>query len=174
MVEQFEPNKLGVSTVSDRVSDYDAIRPDLLSHPAFGRGYGSYEHTNHRILDNDLLTRLVESGIVGLVAFVLIVVTIIAVAAPIIRSRDPARAPPALAIAAGAAPFLVLSALFDIMSFPHAPYILFTLAGFLAVIAGRVGEDRAPSRRLPAPILRSVDRSEPADEPERSIPTPVY
>ena len=102
------------------------------------------------------------------------VVTIIAVAAPIIRSRDPARAPPALAIAAGAAPFLVLSALFDIMSFPHAPYILFTLAGFLSVIAGRVGEDRAPSRRLPATILRSVDRSEPADEPERSIPTPVY
>ena len=147
VLDQLEPNRLGVSTVSDRVSDYDAIRPDILSHPAFGRGYGSYDHTSYRILDNDLLTRLVESGIVGLVTFVLIIVVIIAVAAPIIRSRDPARAPPALAIAAGAAPFLVLSALFDIMSFPHAPYILFTLAGLLAVIASADRRrPRAPDR----------------------------
>ncbi len=147
VLEQLQPNKLGVSTVSDRVSDYDAIRPDILSHPAFGRGYGSYNHTSYRILDNELLTRLIETGIVGLIAFVLIVVTIIAVAAPIIRSRDPARAPPALAIAAGAMPFLVLSGLFDILSFPHAPYVLLSLAGLLAVIVG----DR---RRQPGPVAR--------------------
>ena len=41
VVEQFQPHKLGVATVSDRVSDYDAIRPDVLSHLAFGRGFGS-------------------------------------------------------------------------------------------------------------------------------------
>ncbi len=173
VIDQFQPNKLGVSTVSDRVSDYDAIRPDILSSPAFGRGYGSYEHTSYRILDNDLLTRLVESGIVGLIAFIMIVVTIIAVAAPIIRSRDPARAPPALAIAAGAAPFLTLSALFDEMSFPHAPYILLTLAGLLAVI---VSGDR---RRSPAPVpddaaRRNGDADE-LGEPEapRSVPVPI-
>jgi O-antigen ligase len=135
VIEQLRPTKLGVSTVSDRVSDYDAIRPDVLSNPAFGRGFGSYNHTSYRILDNELLTRLVESGIVGVLAFILIIVTIVGVAAPIIRSRDPARAPPALAIAAAAVPFLVLSALFDEMSFPHAPYALLTLAGFLAVLA---------------------------------------
>jgi hypothetical protein len=172
VVEQLKPNKLGVSTVSDRISDYDAIRPDILSHPAFGRGYGSYEHTSYRILDNELLTRLVESGIVGLIAFVLIVVTIIAVAAPIIRSRDPARAPIALAIAAGAMPFLVLAALFDIMSFPHAPYILLTLAGLLAVIAGdRRGEPQGS--QAPGPARRDLQWPKPADEAERSAPTPV-
>jgi hypothetical protein len=173
ILEQLEPHRLGVSTVSDRVSDYDAIRPDLLSHPVFGRGYGSYDHNSHRILDNDLLTRLVESGIVGLVAFILIVVTIIAVAAPVIRSRDPARAPPALAIAAGAAPFLVLAALFDIMSFPHAPYILLTLAGFLAVIVGEAGDKPPSGRWLPVPALRSVDSPAPVGEPGDSVPTPV-
>ena len=135
VIEQLRPNKLGVSTVSDRVSDYDAIRADVLSNPAFGRGFGSYNHTSYRILDNELLTRLVESGIVGVLAFILIIFTIVGVAAPIIRSRDPARAPPALAIAAAAVPFLVLSALFDEMSFPHAPYALLTLAGLLAVLA---------------------------------------
>ena len=174
VIDQFAPNRLGVSTVSDRISDYDAIRPDILSHPVFGRGFGSYEHTTYRVLDNDLLTRLVESGIVGLVAFILMVVMIIAVAAPIIRSRDPARASPALAIAAAAAPFLVLSVLFDIMSFPHAPYILLTLAGLLSVIAGgdtrsHTAVDRDTSE------LRNTNR---LDTPEaegapHSVPIPV-
>ena len=129
-------------------SDYDAIRPDVFSHPAFGRGFGSYNHTSYRILDNELLTRLVESGIVGVLAFILIIVTILAVAAPIIRSRDPSRAPPALAIAAAAVPFLVLSALFDEMSFPHAPYALLTLAGLLAVLASEPS-DSVDRRSLP-------------------------
>lgn len=172
VLDQLEPNRLGVSTVSDRVSDYDAVRPDILSHPVLGRGYGSYDHTSYRILDNDLLMRLVESGIVGLVAFVLMVLAIIAAAAPIIRSRDPARAPPALAIAAGAAPFLVLSDLFDIMAFPHAPYILFTLAGLLAVIVGV--EQRRPARagrRAAAPPRPGDPDLEP--EAARSYPVPV-
>jgi len=176
VLDQFQPNKLGVSTVSDRVSDYDAIRPDILSHPIFGRGYGSYDHTSYRVLDNDLLTRLVESGIAGLVAFVLMVVMIIAVAAPIIRSRDPARAPPALAIAAAAAPFLVLSALFDIMSFPHAPYILLTLAGLLSVIAGAEQErDRLVAADRDAPTLLSPDPPDIGEPDERpsTVPVPV-
>jgi hypothetical protein len=174
VLDQFAPNRLGVSTVSDRISDYDAIRPDLLSHPVFGRGFGSYEHTTYRVLDNDLLTRVVESGIVGLVTFILMVVMIIAVAAPIIRSRDPARAPPALAIAAAAAPFLVLSVLFDIMSFPHAPYILLTLAGLLSVIAGGATHGQTVADRDTSD-LRDLDR---LDEPEAegappAVPIPV-
>lgn len=165
VVDQFAPSHLHVATVDDRVSDYDAIRPDLLSHPAFGRGYGTYEHTSYRILDNDLLMRVVETGIVGLAAFVLMLVMLIVFAAPIIRGRDPSRAPPALAIAAAAGAFLVLSELFDIMSFPHTPYILMTLAGLLAVIVG-ASEERAPSRR---PRLAdrepAVDRPPPVVEP---------
>ncbi len=174
VLDQFAPNRLGVSTVSDRISDYDAIRPDLLSHPVFGRGFGSYEHTTYRVLDNDLLTRLVESGIVGLVAFILMVVMIIAVAAPIIRSRDPARAPPALAIAAAAAPFLVLSVLFDIMSFPHAPYILLTLAGLLSVIAGgdTPGQRAADRDTSDLRNIKRLDRPE-AEEAPHSVPIPV-
>lgn len=170
VIDQLKPNRLGVSTVSDRVSDYDAVRPDILSHPVFGRGYGSYDHNSYRILDNDMLTRLVESGIAGLIAFVLIVVAIIATAAPVIRSRDPARAPPALAIAAGAAPFLVLSALFDIMSFPHAPYVLLTLAGLLAVIVGAERREPLGSRRSQAPRRETGAVSE--EEPER-VPVPA-
>lgn len=156
VVEQLQPAKLGVTTVDDRVSDYNAIRPDVLSNPAFGRGYGSYNHTSYRILDNEILTRLVESGIVGVLAFILIIVTILGVAAPIIRSRDPSRAPPALAIAAAAVPFLVLSTLFDEMSFPHAPYTLLTLAGLLAVLAS----EPSPAESFDRHQLHETARSE--------------
>jgi len=143
IVDQLAPSRLGVSTVSDRVADYDAIRPDLLSHLAFGRGFGSYEHTSYRILDNDLLMRIVETGLVGLLAYILMLGLTIATAVPIIRGRDPNWAPPALAIAAAAGAFMVLSVLFDIFSFPHGPYILMTLFGFLAAIIAADG--RRPS-----------------------------
>ena len=35
---QFDPTRLGVTTVSDRAADYDAVRPDLWTHLLFGRG----------------------------------------------------------------------------------------------------------------------------------------
>ena len=38
---QLEAGRLGVNTVSDRTADYDAIRPDVWTHPFVGRGYGS-------------------------------------------------------------------------------------------------------------------------------------
>lgn len=139
IVDQLAPSRLGVSTVSDRVADYDAIRPDLLTHLAFGRGFGSYEHTTYRILDNDLLMRIVETGLVGLLAYILMLGLTISTAVPIIRGRDPNWGPPALAIAAAAGAFLMLSVLFDIFSFPHGPYILMTLFGFLAAIVAADG-----------------------------------
>jgi hypothetical protein len=180
IVDQFAPNRLGVSTVSDRVSDYDAIRPDVLSHLAFGRGFGSYDHTVYRVLDNDLLMRLVETGIVGLAAYVLMLVLAIAAAVPIVRGRDLSRAPPALVVVAATAAFLVLSALFDIMSFPHGPYLLMILFGFLAVLVAERDEPpvpAAPSRvELPhSRIHHQIDGeygTEPALAGERS-PSPV-
>ena len=170
IVDQFAPNRLGVSTVSDRVSDYDAVRPDLLSHLAFGRGYGSYDHTVYRVLDNDLLMRVVETGLVGLAAYLLMLWLSIAAAVPIIRRRGPSRAPPALAIAAATGAFLVLSALFDIMSFPHGPYILMIMLGFLAVIvADEEGRPHMPERIRAADSSGSTHEA-PAAEADSSVP----
>ncbi len=176
IIDQFKPNRLGVATVSDRVSDYDAIRPDVFSHPALGRGYGSYEHNTYRILDNDLLMRLVETGLVGLTAFVVMLIAVVVIAAPIIRARSPEWAGPALAVAAAATAFLVLSVLFDIMSFPHTPYLLMVLLGLLAVVARvptattrPVAPQRATPPALPAdpalPATLHADRSD--------VPTPA-
>ena len=141
VVDQLHPSSLGVSTVSDRTADYDAIRPDVWTHLAFGRGFGSYSHVNYRILDSDLLSRLVDMGVVGLAAYVLVMVSVIATARRVIRSRHPKWAPIALVCASAAVAILVASALFDVMSFPHVPYIFLTLAAFLAVIVGQPREE---------------------------------
>ena len=69
-----------VPTVSDRASDYDAIRPDVWTHLAFGRGWGSYNHESYRILDSEILHRTIETGVLGLLAFLLIPVAVLATA----------------------------------------------------------------------------------------------
>jgi O-antigen ligase len=143
---QLQGNRLDVNTVNDRTSDYDAIRPDVWSHLAFGRGYGTYEHTSYRILDMEILDQLVEVGVVGMLAFVLMVGAVVGVARAPIRERSPVRSPIALAVAAAAIAFLVVSTLFDSMSFPHCPYIFLWLAGLLTVAVRREDAGSRPWR----------------------------
>lgn len=131
---QLSGDRLNVPTVSDRSSDYDAIRPDVWSHLAFGRGYGSYEHTSYRILDMELLRQLIEVGVLGLAAYIFMIGAIVAVARRPIRRRTPGEEPIALVAAAAAVAFLVVSTLFDVMSFPHTPYLLLITAALLAVV----------------------------------------
>jgi hypothetical protein len=133
VTSQLDRSRLGVTTVSDRTADYDGVRPDLWTHLAFGRGYGSYEHTSYRLLDMELLRQIIEVGVIGLLVYVLMSVTVVAVARGPIRARGP-DAPVALAVAAAAVCFLVVSTLFDVMSFPHVPYIFLFMAAMLAVI----------------------------------------
>ena len=135
ITEQLHPQRLGaVSTVSDRTSDYDAVKPDVWTHLAFGRGYGSYEHATYRVLDMEMLRQLIEVGVVGLTAFIMLMVSIVATARAPIRRRRPDESRVALAAAATAVSFLVISTLFDVMSFPHCPYILLWMGGLLAVV----------------------------------------
>src|SRR4051812_12597992 len=94
VVTQFtRPDASKVATVSDRTADYDAVRPDLWSHLALGRGFGSYDHNTYRILDSEILGRLVETGILGLVAFLMIALSVVLVARKTVSRRDPRFAP---------------------------------------------------------------------------------
>ena len=141
-VDQFvRSDRFDVPTVSDRAADYDAVRPDLWTHLAFGRGWGSYNHETYRILDSEILHRTLEMGVVGLVAFLLMVLSVLLSARKTIAERDPRWAPVALVGAASATAFLTLSTLFDVLSFPHATYVFLYTAGLVAaVIAPRGGK----------------------------------
>jgi hypothetical protein len=129
----FRQDRSKVATVSDRTSDYDAIRPDVWTHPAFGRGFGSYDHETYRILDSEILLLLIETGVAGLAFFLLIPVAVIATSRATIAGRDPARAGIALVGASAGVCFIVVSTLYDVLSFPHATYIFLYIAGLVTV-----------------------------------------
>jgi 4-amino-4-deoxy-L-arabinose transferase-like glycosyltransferase len=145
VINQFKPQSLsGAGTVNDRTSDYDAIRPDVWTHLALGRGYGSYEPLGHRILDSQVLGTLVETGVLGLAAFILLGGSVIASARRTIHSRHPVWATSALAGAAAATTFLVLAFLFDSMGYPQLPYIFLCLAALVAVILKSPDDNTPP------------------------------
>ena len=138
VIKQFSPSQLGggaPATTSDRAARYDAIRPDVWTHLVLGRGYGTYQPTfGHRILDSEILLRLIEMGVLGLAAYFLLGASVVATARSTIISRHPTRAPPALIGAAAAVVFLVVGALFDSMSYPQVTYIFLYLAALVAVV----------------------------------------
>jgi hypothetical protein len=143
VVDQFAPGSVNrVDTTQDRVSDYDAIEPDVVAHPLIGRGYGSYDQKLHRILDNQYLGLAIGVGLVGLVGYLGIFVTSFLRANRAMRSRDPERAPPALGAAAAIVVALVAGALLDFLSFPQLPYLLCFIAAIIYVL----GEDRVARR----------------------------
>jgi hypothetical protein len=123
-----------VATTSDRTADYDAIRPDVWTHLLFGRGFGSYNHDTYRILDSEILGRTVETGVLGLAAFLLIGLTVILVSRKTIALRDPRWSPAALCGTAAAVCFIAISTLYDVMAFAHGTDTFLYLAG-LAVVA---------------------------------------
>ena len=134
--DQLKPSA-ATSTLSsrDRLSDYEAIGPEVLNHPAIGRGWATYEPERYRVLDNQYLSILIGSGWIGVGAFVLLLIAAFAVCTGAIRTNDPARAPPALAVAGSVAMMAVASATFDTMAFAVIPYTLCVFLGLAAACA---------------------------------------
>jgi hypothetical protein len=145
VIDQFRPQSLtSANTVNDRTSDYDAVRPDVWSHFALGRGYGSYQPLGHRILDSEVLVRLVEMGVLGLAALFLLGASVVACARRTIHSRHPHWAPSALAGATAAVVFLVVAFLFDSLAYPQLPYVFLSFAALVAVVV-RSPDDAEPA-----------------------------
>lgn len=155
---QLRPDQLGVDTVSDRAADYDAVRPDVWTNLLFGRGYGTYDPSSYRVLDSEVLNRLVDTGVIGLLFLLAMLLSIALTASGPIRSGDPVNSAVALAIAPAAAAFLVLAFLFDVGGYPHPPYILMSLAALLAVLVSspEVCRSRSDERRRPMPLREVV------------------
>ena len=159
------PDAATVPTTSDRTSDYDAVRPDVWAHLAFGRGWGTYNHDSYRILDSEVLLTTIEIGVLGLLAYLAVSVTVVLTARRVINLRDERWAPLALIGACAAVCFITVSTLFDVLGFPHASYVFLYMAALVAVVITR-GRDpvgtrpadararapvRVPARPAPAP-----------------------
>lgn len=150
VVSQFTAsNSTHTATVDDRTADYDAVRPDVWSHILLGRGYGSYDPHTYRVLDSEILGPTVETGVLGLLAYLMIGVAVIMVSRKMALRDDPRLSLPALCGAVAGVCLLVASLLYDFLGFPHGTATFLYMAG-LAVAAVRPGlESVVPVRRPP-------------------------
>lgn len=141
------------SSSVDRSDDYVAVSPNFLARPLLGWGYGTRDIAqvdSVRVLDNEYLDELLTVGLIGTLAFIAMIVSAIVVADRAVRGGNPARAGPALAASAACVTFLVVSSLFDSMSFVQAPYLFFFVAGIAVVAASRDVPARA-EQPIPGP-----------------------
>jgi hypothetical protein len=136
VVDQLKPGALtGVLTTKDRVSDYDAIRPEVINHPLIGRGYDSYDQIRYRILDNQYLTLVVNVGFLGVMSYLGIMLAAFLLAHRCARSRDPDRAWFGPAAAAAIIGITIGSALLDTLALPQLPYLFCFIAAFATISA---------------------------------------
>ncbi len=145
-------------STAGRTSDYPAVVPDLLTRPMIGRGFGTLDSERvdtYRIFDNEYLGQLFQVGALGLLAFIAMIVTPLIVARSILRSDDPVRGPPALAAGAACLAFGVACALYDILTFPQAPYLFLFMAA-MCICAASVEVPAGWIARSPMPVRRTA------------------
>lgn len=141
-----------------RTSDYPAVVPDVLTRPIVGRGFGTLDSERvdtYRIFDNEYLGQLFQVGALGLLAFIALIVTPLFVARSVLRSDDPVRGPPALAAGAACLAFGVASSLYDILTFPQAPYLFLFMAA-MCVCAATVEVPAGWTAKVPFRVRRAV------------------
>jgi hypothetical protein len=164
-----------VATTSDRTADYDAVRPDLWNHLLFGRGFGSYNHDTYRILDSEILNRVVETGVLGLAAFLFVGGSVILMTRKTVAQRDPRWAPAALCGTAAAVAFLTIATLFDVMAVPHGTDVFLYMAGLAVVVSvsGEASEEQAPAAPAPAFARVRPEHHAPPRRVGHAVPEPV-
>jgi len=157
------PGASGGNYSDGRTADYSAITPDVLSNLLIGRGYGSLDPLNlrwYRILDNEYLDELWETGVIGLITYGAMLWTPVVAARRLVR-RSAAHAEIAVAAAAGCTAFAAVSATYDAMGFGQAIYSFLFAAALIAII----GRERlmviatSDRPRGPEPHIRSPRRS---------------
>ncbi len=178
VLTQLEPGHVNsVHTTTDRTARYSAVAPDLISHPLIGRGYESYDPHKYRILDNEYLGLLITTGLIGVLAYLAIFASMMSTAHRTIRGPDPRRASLALAAFASVGVVALASALFDVLSFPHVPYLLLFVAGMIVALreptpathpVKSAGARPAP---LPLPDGSAPDGGPPQDDQDAGRPT---
>jgi hypothetical protein len=149
------------NSTAHRVGDFEDVAPDVVAHPVLGRGFGTLnpqQPDQFRINDNEYIDELWQVGVVGLLAFVWMILAPVVIARRAIRTRGPTIGSLALATSAGCIAFLVTCALFDSLSFPQAPYMFFVVAALTTIAAAGPEGNVEPSLKR-ARRLAAVERS---------------
>ena len=136
-------------STTHRIGDFSPVVPDINVHPILGRGYGATDPIGqpsmYRINDDQYIDIVQQVGILGLVAYLWMILAPVVVSRRAIRGRDGPGSSLALATSAACVAFLVVNALFDTMSFPQAPYIFFILASLSTIASSGPAGNCEPS-----------------------------
>ena len=150
-------NDVNSNSTGHRLGDFTDLVPDIDAHLAFGRGYGTLnpdQPGQFRINDNEYLDELWEVGVVGLLAYIGMVLAPVVLARRAIRGRDPTVASLALAGSSGCVAYFVVSALFDAFSYPQAPYMFFFVAAITTIAAAGPEGNVVPTREIRRQLAR--------------------
>jgi hypothetical protein len=123
----------GQNSIDGRTADYPAIVPDVLAHPLLGKGYGTYNPDTYRIVDNQILLTLLDSGALGLLALVGVLAATFFLAHRSMRRASGERAPPALAAVAAIPAFAVSLLLYDTLGYAQSVYLFFFIAAVTVI-----------------------------------------
>ncbi len=148
---------LSSSSTTHRVGDFTDVAPDVLARPILGRGFGTLNieaPTQFRINDDEYVDEIWQVGVVGLAAYLFMILAPILTARRAIRTRDPTVSSLALAASAGCVAYLVVNALFDAMSFPQAPYMFFMVAALTVIASAGPAGNVVPSRERVRQLAR--------------------
>ncbi len=134
------------NSITGRTDDYAVVAPLIDESPIIGRGAGTFTPPTYRILDNQYLLALVETGVVGVVALLaFFLVPALAARDAWIRSRDPRLRDLARALFAAALVAMISAVTFDAFSF-------WTFSGTAFLLLGLCGAAWRLQRDEPAPV----------------------
>jgi O-antigen ligase len=150
------------SSAQSRVNSLNIALHYWLEHPWTGRGFSTFLPA-YRILDDQYLGLLVETGVVGVLALVSLLATAIVVATRVRRSStDPVVRSMATALTATVAVGALACATFDAFGFPQVAAILFLALGAIAALSRTTRPSGAPGAAdLPATALTTAGTRSP-------------
>lgn len=143
------------SSVQWRTLDYATAHELISQHPWLGRGIGTWYAPKHQVFDNQYLLTLVDTGAIGLVAVISIVLGGLYAAIRVLvivrhdqGSRGPSRQDRDLALAFAASLAIVLPAFatFDFLAFKTVSSLMFLTVGLAGALLRIVRADLAGER----------------------------
>ena len=141
----------GDPSVQGRTDDYANASKQIDAHPWLGRGFGTYLPERYGALDNQYLGSLVETGIIGVSTFALVMLTSVYTAAAARRvSTDPVLRDQAACLMAATVVVMVGSITYDQLGFAMSTglaFVLFGASGALYRLTKSAHTDRLPADR---------------------------
>lgn len=141
-------NLSGDPSIQHRQEDYARAQIQIVQHPWLGRGFGTYLPQKYGPLDNQYLGTLVETGIFGLGALILVLISGAYAAVQIRRiAKDPVIRDLSQTLLASLSVIMVADATYDAFGFIMATGMCFMLVGICGALWRTVRDN--PNQFMP-------------------------